>query len=108
MNRVSAQVHGWLLLLPAAVLLAVFTHYPAGATLWHSFFSTAKPNRPAAFVGLDNYRAMLDDAVFWRSLAPNLWFAFGTIPPSIGLALLRPVWVNGRLSRRAYLRRALP
>src|SRR5258706_5277756 len=106
MNRVSAQVHGWLLLLPAAVLLAVFTHYPAGATLWHSFFSTAKPNRPAAFVGLDNYRAMLDDPVFWQSLANNLWFALGTIPVSIALALLMAIWVNGRLSGRAFLRLA--
>ena len=44
-------VIGWLLLLPAAVLLVAFTHYPAVATLWHSLFSTAKPNRPARFIG---------------------------------------------------------
>src|SRR5258706_927483 len=106
MNRVSAQVHGWLLLLPAAVLLAVFTHYPAGATLWHSFFSTAKPNRPAAFVGLDNYRAMLDDAVFWQSLANTLWFALGTLRVSIALALLVAIWSKGRLRGRAFLRLA--
>jgi sn-glycerol 3-phosphate transport system permease protein len=106
MNRVSAQVHGWLLLLPAAVLLAAFTHYPAGATLWHSFFTTVKPNRPAAFAGLDNYRAMLDDPVFWQSLANNLWFALGTIPVSIALALLMAIWVNGRLRGRTFLRLA--
>ena len=101
-----SRVHGWLLLLPAAALLAVFTHYPAGATLWHSFFSTAKPNRPSAFAGLDNYRAMLEDPVFWQSLANNLWFALGTIPLSIALALLMAVWVNGRLRGRAFLRLA--
>ena len=106
MNRVSAQVHGWLLLLPAAVLLAVFTHYPAGATLWHSFFSTPKANRPAVFIGLDNYRAMAEDPVFWQSLANNLWFALGTIPVSIALALLMAIWVNGRLRGRAFLRLA--
>ncbi len=106
MNRVTAQVHGWLLLLPAAVLLAVFTHYPAGATLWHSLFSTPKPSRPAVFVGLDNYAAMLEDPVFWESLANNLWFALGTIPVSIGLALLMAIWVNGRLAGRGFLRLA--
>ena len=106
MSRISARVHGWLLLLPAAVLLAAFTHYPAAATLWHSFFSTPKPNRPGAFVGLDNYRAMFDDPVFWQSLANNLWFALGTIPASIALALLMAVWVNGKLSGRAFLRLA--
>ena len=36
----------WLLLLPALVLLVAFTHWPALATLWHSFFST--PKRGAA------------------------------------------------------------
>ena len=106
MNRTAAQVHGWLLLLPAAVLLAAFTHYPAAATLWHSLFSTPKPNRPAVFVGLDNYRAMAEDPVFWQSLANNLWFALGTIPVSIALALLMAVWVNGRLAGRGFLRLA--
>jgi len=106
LNRTAAQVHGWLLLLPAAVLLAAFTHYPAAATLWHSLFSTPKPNRPAVFVGLDNYRAMAEDPVFWQSLANNLWFALGTIPVSIALALLMAVWVNGRLAGRGFLRLA--
>jgi sn-glycerol 3-phosphate transport system permease protein len=106
LNRVANQVHGWLLLLPAAVLLAAFTHYPAFATLWHSFFTTGKPNRPAVFAGLDNYQAMFDDPVFWQSLSNNLWFALGTIPASIGLALLMAIWVNGKLHGRAFLRMA--
>jgi sn-glycerol 3-phosphate transport system permease protein len=106
LNRAAQQVHGWLLLLPAAVLLAAFTHYPAFATLWHSFFSTGKPNRPAVFVGLDNYRAMFEDPVFWQSLANSGWFALGTIPASIALALLMAVWVNGKLHGRAFLRMA--
>jgi len=99
-------IQGWLLLLPAAVLLAAFTHVPAVATLWHSFFSTPKPGRPAAFAGLENYRALWDDPVFWQSLANSLWFALGTIPASIALALLMAVCVNGNLGGRAFLRTA--
>ena len=106
MNRTTAQVHGWLLLLPTAVLLAAFTHYPAVATLWHSFFSTGRPNRPAVFNGLENYRTLVEDPVFWQSLANNFWFALGTIQVSIGLALLMAIWVNGRLRGRAFLRMA--
>ena len=41
-NKLSVHVHGWLLLLPAAVLLATFTHFPAVATLYHSFFSNPR------------------------------------------------------------------
>ena len=106
MGRFSAHIHGWLLLLPAVVLLAAFTHFPAAATLWHSFFSTPKGDRPAVWVGLENYRAMVDDPVFWQVLVNNLWFALGTIPVSIALAMLMAVWVNGKLAGRAFLRMA--
>ena len=106
MNRLSVHIHGWLLLLPAAVLLVAFTHYPAAATLYHSFFSTPKPSRAAVFVGLDNYRAMFEDPVFWQSLANNVWFALGTIPMSIALAILMAVLVNRKLAGRGFLRLA--
>ena len=60
-------MQGWLLLLPAAVLLVTFTHYPVAATLYHSFFSNPKPgaSRRCGW-GLDNYRAMVEDPVFWQ------------------------------------------
>src|ERR1700720_2638568 len=97
MTRSAQWLYGWLLLLPAAVLLALFTHYPAIATLWHSFQSTPKGNRPAVSVGLDNYRQLVDDPIFWKALANNLWFAAATIPASIAIALVMAVWVNGKL-----------
>jgi sn-glycerol 3-phosphate transport system permease protein len=100
------HVQGWLLLLPAAVLLATFTHYPAVATLYHSFFSTPKGARPAAWVGLDNYHAMLADPIFWQSLRNNALFALGTIPTSIALALVMALLVNAKLAGRGVLRLA--
>jgi len=103
-GRWRAHVHGWLLLLPAAALLVTFTHYPVAATLYHSLFSTPRPGRPSMWVGLDNYRALADDPVFWQVLSNNVWYALGTIPLSIGLALLMAVWVNGRIPGRALLR----
>ena len=106
MTRTAQWVYGWLLLLPASVLLALFTHYPAVATLWHSFHSTPKGGRPAAYVGLDNYRQLAEDPIFWKALANNLWFALGTIPASIALALVMAVWVNGKLAGRGLLRLA--
>jgi sn-glycerol 3-phosphate transport system permease protein len=106
MMRTKQWLYGWLLLLPAMALLALFTHYPALATLWHSFQSTPKGGRPAVWVGLDNYEQLAADPIFWQALANNLWFALGTIPASIALALTMAVWVNGRLPGRAFLRLA--
>ena len=98
-------VYGWLLL-PAMALLALFTHYPAVANLWHSFYTTPRGSRPPNFVGLDNYHQLAEDPIFWQALTNNFWYALGTIPLSIGLALLMAVWVNERLPGRGFLRLA--
>ena len=88
----ATHVNGWLLLLPAAVLLITFTHYPAVATIIDSLFSTPKGGRPAVFVGLDNYQAMFEDPIFWRALNNNIVYATATIPLTIGLAMVaRPL-----------------
>jgi sn-glycerol 3-phosphate transport system permease protein len=55
---------------------------------------------------MDNYLTMVEDPVFWQALRNNLWFALGTIPLSIGLALLMALWVNERLPGRGFLRLA--
>lgn len=105
-NRATATIHGWLLLLPAMACLALFTHWPAVASFIESFYSTPKARRPARFVGLDNYQQMLADPIFWKALSNNLWFALGTIPTSIALALLMAVWVNDRIAGRTLVRMA--
>src|SRR3546814_5073536 len=79
-RNLTPHIHGGRLVLPAAVLLGTFTHYPAVATFIQSLFSTPRGSRPARFVGGENYQAMLQDPVFWQSLENNLIFALGTIP----------------------------
>lgn len=106
MTSRTAAIHGWLLVLPAMALLALFTHWPAVATIWHSFYSTPKGRRPSRFVGLDNYEQMIGDPVFWKSIVNNLWFALGTIPLSIALAMLMALWVNDKLKGRTLVRMA--
>jgi sn-glycerol 3-phosphate transport system permease protein len=100
------HVYGWLLLTPAAILLISFTHYPTLRTIWESFFSRGSSLRPSRFIGLDNYRAMFDDPIFWKVLINNLWFALGTIPTSIILALIMALLVNRALPGRALVRMA--
>jgi sn-glycerol 3-phosphate transport system permease protein len=106
MRRGAYNLYGWLLLLPAMALLALFTHWPALATFIDSFWSTPKLRRPSVFVGTDNYSSMLSDSVFWQALFNNLLFALGTIPISIALALVMAIWVNDRIAGRAAVRMA--
>lgn len=106
MKRFSVAIQGWLLVLPALSVLALFTHWPAIATFIDSFYSTPKGRRPARFVGPDNYTQMLADPVFWKAATNNLIYIAGTVPLSIALALLMALWVNDRLAGRTVLRMA--
>jgi sn-glycerol 3-phosphate transport system permease protein len=104
--QLNIHVQGWLLALPAVVLLATFTHVPAVATVIDSLFSTPHGKRPAAFIGLDQYRAMLADPIFWLAFKNNLLYALVTVPISIAVALAMALWVNGHIRGRAALRLA--
>jgi sn-glycerol 3-phosphate transport system permease protein len=104
--QLNIHVQGWLLALPAVVLLATFTHVPAVSTIIDSFFSTPHGRRPAAFIGLDQYRTMLADPIFWTALRNNLLYALITVPVAIGLALSMALWVKGNIRGRAALRLA--
>ncbi|MEG0820651.1 MAG: sugar ABC transporter permease [Burkholderiaceae bacterium] len=104
--RSVTAIHGWLLVLPAVVLLVAFTHYPAAASFWHSLFSTPRGDRPARWVGLENYRALVDDPVFWTALCNNLIYALLTVVPAVALSIVMALWVNRRIAGRAALRLA--
>ncbi|WP_051382390.1 sugar ABC transporter permease [Bradyrhizobium sp. Tv2a-2] len=105
-SRLNIHLQGWLLVLPAVVLLATFTHVPAVETVIDSFFSTPHGKRPAVYIGFDQYRTMLADPVFWLAFRNNLLYALITVPLAIALALLMALWVNGRIKGRAALRLA--
>ncbi len=100
------HVYGWLLLTPAAILLISFTHFPTLATIYESLFSKGSIIRPSRFIGVANYESMLEDPVFWKVLVNNFWFALGTIPLSVGLAIAMALLVNRALPGRSLLRLA--
>jgi len=106
MTRTTQWIYGWLLLLPAMALLVLFTHYPAVATFWGSFYTTPKGSRAAVYAGADNYEQLVSDPIFWQALSNNFWYALGTIPASIVIAIAMAMWVNERIAGRGFLRLA--
>lgn len=99
-------INAWLLLMPALLLLFGFTHLPAVQTVLDSFWSTPRGQRPAVFLGLDNYRRMLTDAVFIKAMVNNAIYAAITIPASIALALSMALFVSRKILGRGFLRMA--
>ena len=99
----SRQIHAWLLLLPALVLLFTFTHLPTVKTLWRSFFAVGEKTTDFT---VENYQFLLEDEVLWQVLSNSFWYAVVTVPASIILALAMALWVNGKLSGKGLLRLA--
>lgn len=76
---------GIALLTPSLVFLCLFTYWPLAQVAWQSIHEEKRGQ--SAFVGWRNFRALFDDAAFQHALVNNLIYAFGTVIPSLVLAL---------------------
>jgi len=82
---VRRAVTGYLFVLPALILLAVFTFYPFIQGIALSFQSWDGVAREAPWVGTANYEKVFGDTIFWASMKTAL--VFGLIGYFIGNAL---------------------
>ena len=89
---------GYLFVLPAFLVYAVFMIYPFLQSIRLSFTEWNGADPVQEFVGLDNYRRLVRDDLLWRSLWHNLiWVVLGTIGPlAIGLLLAQLLWRRPR------------
>lgn len=95
-----------MLLLPSLIILMLFTFYPIYKTLILSFHHSDLAVRKPIFIGLDNYKALVSDSIFWKVMSNNIWFAIGTVPTSIALALFMAVMANKAIRGKGFLRTA--
>ncbi|MEO0407087.1 MAG: sugar ABC transporter permease [Cyanobacteria bacterium P01_A01_bin.135] len=67
--RSQEQLTGWLLLLPALLLLLLVFAYPIGRAFWLSLFTeNLGTNLEPVFSGFSNYSRMAIDGRFWQSI----------------------------------------
>lgn len=105
-HYIISQVNAWLLLLPAFIIIFVFSLLPITSTIINSFFINGDGGAVSKFVGIDNYLYLLEDKVFRKALWNNFIFVVSVIPFSIILALIMALWVNTKLVGRSLLRLA--
>lgn len=81
----------WVLLAPFLTVFAVFTAYPLGRSMVLSLHQTYGPGTQE-YVGLENYRFIVTDPLFWKALRNTVVYTMGSVfiqlPLSLGLALL--------------------
>lgn len=88
---------------PFLILLAIFVLVPLAESAWTSLRQT-NGFGAGHFVGLANYRRLLQDPVFWRSAANTLVFSIIVTPASMVVGLLLAVLLNSVLPARGIFR----
>lgn len=78
--RAREQRTGWILIVPAMLVLILVYAYPIGRAFWLSLFNeNLGTNLEPVFAGLDNYGRMALDGRFWQSLGNTAIFTVASL-----------------------------
>lgn len=78
--RAREQRTGWLLLLPALIVLLLVYAYPIGRSFWLSLFTqNLGTELQPIFSGFDNYGRMVQDGRFWQSIFNTTVFTLSSL-----------------------------
>jgi multiple sugar transport system permease protein len=95
-----------LFLSPTLVIVTVFVLFPILFSFYLSFTQWNLFGGEPAFIGLDNYARMVDDAEFWQVFAHTAVYTVGTVPLNMALALAAAFFLNTKVIGKRFLRAA--
>jgi trehalose/maltose transport system permease protein len=95
----------WLLLLPSLAVVAFVAIYPLGKTIYQSFTNAEFLGlEPVQWVGLQNYRDLLDDTIFRDAVWTTIKFTLITVTFEFALGLTIALVVNSKFRGRGVMR----
>ncbi|CAH0117911.1 MULTISPECIES: carbohydrate ABC transporter permease [unclassified Paenibacillus] len=96
----------YLFIMPWLIGFAVFAMYPILASLYYSFTDYDIISKPT-FIGLDNFKELFRDELFYKSIAVTLKYTFISVPLSLILSLLFAMLINQKVPARGFFRTAM-
>ena len=97
------RLTGLLFCLPWFIGFGVFMLFPMLAALYYSL-SDYSVLLPPVFIGLENYRELASDTLFWKSLSNTLYYAIGAVTLSLMTSLTLALLLNSRVRGMAFYR----
>ncbi|MEQ7127980.1 sugar ABC transporter permease [Actinopolymorpha sp. B11F2] len=91
----------YLFMVPSLVLAGMFTFYPMVMSWYFSFLNWTGFTADKTFVGLDNYRELVDDPLFWDAFGRSFLFVLVAVPVRLVLSLLVAILLNNQMLRLA-------
>ncbi|WP_239615076.1 carbohydrate ABC transporter permease [Cohnella mopanensis] len=102
----EAQITGWLFISPMLLGFTLLLLFPMGLALYMSFTDWPLLG-DHKFIGIDNYRHIMSDALFWKVLTNTVYFTVGLVPLNIILALLLALLLSKSLRGIGFFRTAI-
>lgn len=76
------------------ILLLVFTIYPIFASLGYTLYQWNGIGDPSAYVGLDNFKQVMTDPIFWEAFDHTFLYTIVLVPIQLTLALILALILN--------------
>lgn len=100
-KRMWAARWCYLFMIPSLTLAAMFTFYPLVASWYFSLLDWSGFTSDKEFVGLDNYREVVNDPYFWDAYKRTFLFMLGSVPARLILSLIIAMILNDRALKLA-------
>lgn len=104
-RRMPEHWWGYVLILPAIILVSGLILYPVLYSFWLSLYNKHAYLPIQTFVGLENFQYLLSDyAGFWRSLWLGTIYAFGSVALQLILGVSAALVLNEAFVGRTFVR----
>ncbi|MBT2600976.1 MULTISPECIES: sugar ABC transporter permease [Oceanobacillus] len=90
-------------LLPAFLIYAVFAIYPILQSFYYSLMEW-DGFTDMTFIGLDNFRNLFEDPLFWNSVKNNLYVVFASVLGQVPIALFFALLLNRKIKGVKFFR----
>ncbi|MBN8193837.1 sugar ABC transporter permease [Bacillus sp. NTK074B] len=95
----------FLFLIPGVIILGAFIFYPMLNAIWLSFTNYTIVT-DAEFIGLENYKGLFADALFWKVLGQTLLYLVIVVPALVILPIFLAILVNQQVKGIGFFRSA--
>ncbi len=100
-KKIKNAVRVLIFILPALIPLGIFWLFPMAEAIFMSFTDWDYMSSTYNIVGLDNYRSIFSDSMFYDALKNTVVFTLGTLVPTIAGGLFTAVLLKEKLAGSA-------
>src|SRR5690625_4938045 len=97
------RISGWMSAIPGVLFFGIFSLFPLLNAFWISLFEYDMLT-DKTWIGIENYKNLLNDKMFIKSIGNTIYFVLGTVIPILIFSVFFAVLLNSDLRLKTYYR----